>query len=154
MHSKIIRISKYPLPKPEYVDVSVYTSNGFVGKVADYVGVIDQAAREKFLVELDESDAFRVEGDCLIIADPDAYFESKYEEFCDRLNFLGFASYSDFCHNLRLETDIARLSSAYDDKNGLYVHMELDGMQTFDHWMRSVERGDRFYIGDILDYHF
>ena len=156
MHSKIFQISKSPISEDEFIDESKYFDN-FVGYIADYVD--DLGANEDCYewlggtpgIEYHQSDK------SITIVDKSAYFSGKYKEFKECLESLSKLSEETFStSDFEFGMDMYRLKAAYNDEFAFYF--DDDGeefyMRTLDDFMREVSNGDKFYRGNVIDYHF
>lgn len=47
------------------------------------------------------------------------------------------------------------LQDSYEDQRGIYIYSpETDSLVTLEHWLRSADLSQPFYIGGTIDYHF
>lgn len=151
MHSRIFQVSMEPINKGEYICDSDYYEHWFTREIADYV---DDSDRESdiswlernvrgYLVDKDEN------GEYLIVTNKEKYFEPKYKNFMKALNEIGNPTLEEFTNGI----DLWYLKNADEDKFGFYV--DADGeLMTFDAFVRRCVINEKYYIGNILDYHF
>lgn len=97
----------------------------------------------------------RVGDEIEFIGEPSDYFREKFKRFKEYLGKLSEATLEDFSRprfGTQFGIDLYTLNSAYDDKYGFYIY-EDDDLYTIDQWMRTIKKGDVYYIGSTIDYH-
>ena len=157
MHSRIFQISKNEITEDNLIQDYRY-HDYFVGKIADYV--VDSDSKEqdlKWLISCNKGLELIKEGNCykLKIVSKAEYFAEKFEKFQGYLAELSNYSLEDFINSSKW-LDMFRLKDSYDNEYGFYIddNDEYFGVVTFDHFMRSAEDGDVYYIGNTFDYHY
>ena len=157
MHSRIFQVSKNKIAEDDLIKEYRY-NDYFVGKVADYVVASDSKKQDlEWLTSCNKGLEIVVGDNCykLKIVSKAEYFEKKFEGFKENLEKLSNYSLEDFMSNGKW-LDMWNLKNCYDSEGGFYIddNDEYFGIATFDHFMRSVEDGDIYYIGNTFDYHF
>lgn len=152
MHSRIFQVSMEPINKGEYICDSDYYEHWFTREIADYVS--DDCNRDSCIKWLDEvAKGYLIgkddNGEYLIVTNKEEYFALAYENFIKALNKIGRPTLKEFGNGI----DLWYLKNADEDKFGFYV--DADGeLMTFDAFVRRCVINEKYYIGNILDYHF
>lgn len=161
MHGKIIQLTKKEKKHSEWIKASDYYY-GFVGRIADYARDIDEDERMECIdcmtlpnLRLPGIDVNTVT-ETLSIDRKREYFATKFSKWKRTLEELSLWKLEDFMRPYG--SAMYEINMYYDDDFDVYVDDsgEWGGLMTFDEWMRSesVNDGDLFYIGGIVDYHF
>lgn len=157
MHSRIFQVSKEPVTEDKLIEEYRY-EDGFVGRIADYVVKqgditedIEWLTRCKKGIEVTEKDGITT----LKIVSKRDYFEGAFENFQKLINKFSDYTLSDFIDSKNW-LDFYQLKDSYDDQHAFYIddNDEYFGIATLDEFMRNVEDGDIYYIGNTFDYHF
>lgn len=158
MHSRIFQISKQPIGESDYIEESRYWDHWFTNSHADYVS--DETNRAGDIEWLrscysNRELAFGIDdgGEYFTIEDKTKYFAPKFEEFQKIIKQLTDSTLDNFA-TAKLEMDVYRLNSAYEDKHGFYVDGDSCGLCSLDDFIRWNDKGEKFYIGATIDYHF
>ena len=162
MHSKIFQISNKPIDKDEYASPSDYYDNS--GDFADYIG--DEIEGE----DMDDSigylaallkDVFTYEGGGVFVykgADALWVFKQQWAEELQRLtagltpdNLL----VGQQLYKIRATTKETHLRSDY----RVDIAQWADGVafpfgELFEYAASQLEKGDRIYVGAVIDYHY
>jgi len=162
MHSKIIQISEKPISKRSFVSESQYYDD-FVGRIADYVDELREDYRCDCVKSCLGGDAFVVaeDGKSFEVVDKDSYFRPRYDQFMKTLNDLKDATLEDFAgSSLRPHYEfsykVSLMASSYEDDYDIYVddNGEKYGLIPLDQFMRYAQNGEKYYVGNVIDYHF
>ena len=153
MHSKILQLTRQKIPMNKWIEYDKYF-DGFVGEIADYTNACIGKDRRKVIENL------KIPG-CLIDTDNETvivksraeYFEEKWKTFVEMAEDFSKWTLEDFMKN---SFGPLNMYCEYNEKFSLYCDDTEDHgcLLTFDEWMRSVQDGQTFYIGGIVDYHF
>ncbi len=157
MHSTIFQISRERIDKQDYIKESKYYENS-IGRITDYAAIRpgEREAEIEYLRRNLEGIA-EFDGDSFCMLNKKVYFLEKYSCFKKELRSLSAVTIDDFISAYAGQTSsgIWKLRQVYENQYGAYVddnYGEL-GLITFDEFMRTVDNGDKFYIGAVLDYH-
>lgn len=154
MHSRIFQIEKEPVLEDDYI--SEYSiPDWFTEQIADYVnGDCDRNEDIDWLMSCGISKFAALEGDKLTFtSDIRGYFKEKHEEFVEAAQKLAKVPFDDFVNSYGVESTLFNLRSAYEDEYSFYICSD-DHIQTMDSWMRTVQPGEVYYFGGVVDYHF
>ena len=157
MHSRIFQVSKNRITKDNRINKWRY-DDYFIGRIADYVVESEDTDEDlKWLttckkgIEVVKKSKITI----LKIVSKEEYFESSFEEFQELIKKFNDYTLADFIDSKNW-MDFYQLKDSYDDKHGFYVDDtdEYFGITSFDDFMRNVENGDTYYIGNTFDYHY
>ena len=172
MHSKIFQVSREPIERVDYISEDRYF-DGFVGSIADYVSDdLTDEQRDNYITSLVESLGDAIEycaaKDSFKVVNKKAFFDRRFDAWKKRLDILSkvtpeqFAGLEDIKQDqsgLPYDCSVGRLnyecSELYSDKFSYYIDDdgEYYGNQPLDSFMRSINNGDEFYFGAVIDYH-
>ena len=153
-HSRIFQVSEQPIREYDYICESDFYDGWFLGSVADYVN--EDCNRKEDIEWLKDSVngfTFGVDengNDYFIIKSKENYFANKFDGFKKQIEKLKDCSFEDFVYGL---PDMFRLKELYNDKFGFYINGDY-GLDTLDGFVRNASNGDKYYIGNTIDYHF
>ena len=160
MHSRIYQISEKPISKENFTKESSYYDDGFVGEIADYVSEVDYRSNDyisdlEWLQTATEGLEVNIKKGTITILNKKEYFDKKHDKFKELIENLQDITLEDFSSNKEYFT-ILDLKSAYDDKYSFYIddNYENVGLTSLDNWVRNAEENKKYYVGNILDYHF
>lgn len=158
MHSRIFQISRGPISKCDYIEESHYWDHWFTNSHADYVnGNTNRKGDIEWFRDCYNNRGLTFEvddgGEYFVIEDKMKYFAPKFEEFQKIIKELIGSTLDDFA-TTKLDMDIYRLKSTYEDKCGFYVDGDDWGLCTLDDFVRWNDVGTKLYIGATIDYHF
>jgi hypothetical protein len=153
MHSRIFQISFDPIEKKEYIVESNYWDHWFVREIADYVnGNTDRDDDIKWLEDCCDGFVFGKDddGEYFIVENKEEYFKEKFERFMQTLDKIKNYTLKDFTNGF---FEMWTLKDAYEDKFGFYV--DADGeLMNLDDFVRGCAKGEKYYIGGTIDYHW
>lgn len=153
MHSRIFQVSLEPIEKADYIEESTYYDHWFTNSIADYVNEnCDRTHDIEWLKECERGYTVGCDkyGEYFIVNSKEEYFESKFKSFKDAINKIKDCTLEEFTHGLY---EIWALKSAYEERFGFYV--DADGeLITFDSFIRACAKGEKYYIGGTIDYHW
>lgn len=159
MHSRIIQVSKNPIPKEDLISESYFSYDHWFFHIADYIADIPanewQEEYESFLGNyLDSHIKINYKRNSLKIKDIGSFREKKRKLLAEKAKKL----------LARLETPgedysmaLYQLNGTNNDKLGVYIVLEdeyHDSLETLDEWLDSVADGEKYYLGAVIDYHF
>ena len=157
MHSRIFQVSKKRITKDNRIEEWRYEDN-FVGRVDDYVVKTEDTDNDlKWLTTCKKGIKVTKKSRVITleIVSKEEYFEQSFEEFKELIKKFNDYTLSDFIDSKNW-FDFYQLKDSYDDKHAFYIddNDEYFGIATLDEFMRNVENGDIYYIGNTFDYHF
>ena len=157
MHSRIFQVSKKRITKDNRIEEWRYEDD-FVGRIADYVVKTEDTDNDlKWLTTCKKGIKVNKKSRVITleIVSKEEYFEQSFEEFKGFIKKFNDYTLSDFIDS-RNWFDFYQLKDSYDDKHAFYIddNDEYFGIATLDEFMRNVEDGDIYYIGNIFDYHY
>jgi len=160
MHRKIFQFSEDPVDKEDYFEEERYMGKpwNFVGGIADYVDRITDDEMKACIVWLGKDRSTNgIMTDkwsrTISVFDKRAFFASKYEGFVKALRNLSGITLDEFCTNKKTAY-FCDLEYYFNDKYGIYMDSDEDGLLTLDEWVRHAKPGKKFYIGAVIDYHW
>ena len=153
MHSRIFQVSMTPIKEIDYVTEADYNyEHWFCREIADYVVESDDRNADiEWLKSCAKGLIFDKDnyGDYFVVKNKEDYFESKFKTFQTSLDKIKECTIEDFSNGI---LGMWSLRNAYEEKFGFYV--DADGeVLTFDSFVRSCATNEKYYIGNILDYH-
>ena len=162
MHSKIFQISNKPISKEDYADPETYYENS--DDFADYIGdEVDEEDREDYYDYMAKNLAgvFTHEGNGVYVYQGAEALQVFKQEWADYIKeFANDLTADNLFKNQRLymirkiteETHIGtsyRVDIAHWAEGVAYPFGEL-----FEYAGRCLKKGDRIYVGAIIDYHY
>ena len=153
MHSRIFQVSMEPISKKDYIVEAEYWDHWFTREIADYVnGDTDRDSDVEWLKGCCNGLVFGKDnnGEYFVVENKEMYFKNKFDRFMEALNKIKDCTLEDFAKGFY---DMWTLKDAYEDKFGFYVNVDGDTMN-FDDFMRGCAKGEKYYIGGTIDYHF
>lgn len=159
MHSKIVKLYRYPSSPMLNLDDYDY---GFIGDDIDYIAGDDDPKKtvDIFLEQFNERKLTRGtndQGDWIIFEDgfDDLFMLKRWVEFREALRRLERVDTTDFASrdDDGIAFDLWKLRMAYDDDREYWI--ETDGrLMTLSQFIRTCDRGEKYYIRGTLDYHY
>lgn len=155
-HSRIFQISREKISKDKYITEDRYYDS-FVGEIADYIDTAEDRTEDiKWLKDsLKGIATIDLKKGLMTITNKENYFKGFYEEFIKAAKEIAGAAFEDFC-TTKLSFDEYHLRSMYNDCFDFYMddNGECYGNQTLMNFLRNANNGDKFYIGQVFDYHY
>lgn len=152
MHSRIFQVSMRPIEKADYIRENDYYEHWFTREIADYVSEdCDRDAGIEWLKECSRGYEIGkdIKGEYLIVTSKENYFKDAFERFQKAFNEISKTTFYDFVNGINLWN----LNDANEDKFGFYV--DADGeLMTFDSFVRGCVCNEKYYIGNVLDFHY
>ena len=159
MHSRIFQITTSPIPESDYLSDDYYWDHWFVGSIADYVSGDND--REEDITHLRDrlqdlkTAIFNKDNSFLISPNgKNEYFKSAYSKFIEAVKKASDISLETFSSGVECGPLLYDIKTNYCDKFYWYVCTEDFDTIPLDEFMRSVEPGEKYYIGGVLDYHY
>lgn len=159
MHSRIYQITTSPVPSQEYLSENYFSDHWFVGSVADYVsGDLNRdneiAGFKKSLTE--NKVALFHDSDCFSILPEgkESYFKNAYEQFNKAAKKAASVSLEAFAASDECSSLVYVINGSFCEKFGLYVSSDEFETIPLDEFIRYAEPEERYYIGNVLDYHY
>lgn len=155
MHSKIFQVSSSPITEDNEMHESRFDDVN--RDVFDYVTEV----KEQDSIISDYEWLNHVEGievnleEKTFTVDKKKYFKVKHEKFIEQLEKLKNCTLEEFSSN-KLYYDVLELKDAFDDKYSFYIDddNEYFGLTTLDNFVRHTEPNNKYYLGQVFDYHF
>lgn len=160
MHNRIYQIWSEPVPEEDYITEFDYLDDWFTREVADSVdGGLNREEEIQALGKHLENTlhaSFDYENASFTIPEggKELYFAEAYKTFTAKLEKLKAVNFTAFVQNDGVGGLVADLKDSFCEKFGDYV--SDDGSETvpIDEFVRYMNTGERYYIGEILDYHW
>lgn len=166
MHSRIIQIDCWPLPKEDwYISPLHETDHWFNHEIADYVDEDDDRNMTiGILREIFESMGDTVkfckdsegDGECFIFSDgfQEAYFADRFRRYNEVLNTLSNEStLQAFCGYDIVWKVFELLHNIVDKDRSFYIESESN-IVTLDNFIRDAKTETPYYICATADYHW
>lgn len=166
MHSRIFTISEEPIKTNEFDNLEDELFDRMPSGT-DYVDKIDEADWENAYnwlngtpgieMHLKSENGKPLKKPWFKITDKKAYFTDKYNEFKKYINIAANITLDDFCNpKSNADYNMYLLQKTFDDNYGFYIadNGNRFGLTSLDSFMRYANEGDKFYLGNVYDYHF
>jgi len=152
MHSRIFQLSESPISKEDYITEELFYDD-FVGQIADYVD--DSTEREediKWLINtIEKYGATYNEKEQSIVflkGFKDSYFKERFQKLKEVIQNMNLSEFSTGFMK------VYELKDLIEDEYGFYIYYN-DSYAPIDAFVREdVEEGKKYFIGNVLDYHF
>lgn len=162
MHSNIFQISDKPISKDEYADSSTYYDNS--GDFADYIGdAYEGKVRQEKIENFADiiKDVFTYNGDDeFVYKGEDAMREFKQEWIGNIVTMVGNLTPDNLFKNMSLYRIGQLIQNTHLEASS---RVDIEGWaggtanpfgELFEYAESQMKKGDSFYIGAVIDYHF
>ena len=154
MHSRIFQVDCKPINKEDYITESDFWEHWFTREWADYVAESNRDDDIKWITRHGKDKGIQVKKSkgeyTLTVTDKLEYFSHSFERFKKALDELNKKTIEEFCNG---DMQMWELNDAYHDKGGFYISYGEE-LFTLDEFVRNAEKGDIYYLGGTLDYHW